>query len=144
MKKLNSLISIEKSIYFFIIALLIFFVIRTPVVYFPDSKGYLNMTIYRSFGYSFFIKAHQFLLGAYFEKAIVISQFILNIASSLYVIRCLKRSVALDKWLAILLFILLLFPVFFRNSNCQYHTFRICSLSFVSFCNWKSIDGISF
>lgn len=112
MRKLSTLISFEKSIYFFIITFLFLFVIRTPIIYFPDSKGYLAMTIYRSCGYSFFLETHQYLFGSYFESALIFSQCILNTACALYLTSCFRRTVALDKWLAIVLFILLLFPVF--------------------------------
>ncbi len=111
-KTIRSILTIENILYFLIIFLVFLKVMSVAPIYFPDSKGYLKMTIYRSFGYPLFLEAHKQLFGIYFEKSVILTQFVLNILSPLYLISCLKKTTSLNKWLALILYVIMLFPIF--------------------------------
>ena len=112
MKKIISFLSPEKIVYLAIILFVFVFVAKTSVIYFPDSKGYLNMVLYRTCAYPMFIELHRLIFGGFFAQAIVGTQCILNIIAPLFVIYCFRKTISLDKWLAIVLYVIMLFPVF--------------------------------
>jgi len=88
------------------------YTVTTPAIYFPDSAGYLNMTIFRTCGYPLFVAAHKMLFGSYFESGIIATQFILNVTGALFLIRSVRKSIELNKWLLVALYAILLFPIF--------------------------------
>ncbi|WP_309641395.1 hypothetical protein [Flavobacterium sp.] len=112
MKKVFSFLSSEKVAYLVLFLLVFVFVIKTPPVYFPDSKGYLEMLLYRSCAYPMFIELHRILFGTYFIKATIITQYVLNMSAALFLVRSLRKTISLDKWLGVILFIITIFPVF--------------------------------
>ena len=114
LKKLYSKISIEHIFYAVTILFVFVFFIKTEVLYSPDSSGYLEMSIIRSCGYPLFIALHKFIFGQYFISALLLSQFTINIIASLFLIKCIRKTLQLSKWFLFLLFILLLTPLLYE------------------------------
>lgn len=112
MKKIFSLLSPEKIAYLAISLFVFVFVLKTPTIYFPDSKGYLKMLLYRSCGYPMFLELHRVCFGSFFIRATIFSQYLLNMLAALFLVQSLRKTVLHHKWLAIILFIITLFPVF--------------------------------
>lgn len=111
-KKIFSLINLENLIYFLISLFTLVFVLSQGAIYFPDSLGYLKMELFRSCGYPFFIAINQFLFGEIFISTLIFFQFLATLLASLFLARSIRESVKLNKWLAIILFVGLLLPIF--------------------------------
>jgi hypothetical protein len=92
----------------------LFFVLKTGPIYFPDSQGYLNMDIYRSSGYPFFIVLHKWFFDSKFVNFLLLSQFCLTTFSIFYLKNKIENSLELSQWGSLLVFLLLFVPVFYE------------------------------
>lgn len=104
-----------KVFYFIIIIITVFFVSINETSIKPDSEGYLNASIIRSFGYPFFIKIHSFLFASSYLTVIKYSQLFLILGSSLLFIKTIQKYIITNKIYLFLLFITLLLPIFFET-----------------------------
>ena len=111
-KKIFSLFSLENLIYILISLFTLIFVLSQGAIYFPDSVGYLQMELFRSCGYPFFIAFNKYLFGENFISTLIFFQFLATLLASLFIVRSIRESVKLNKWLAIILFIGLILPIF--------------------------------
>lgn len=111
-KKIFSELTLENFIYILISLVTLIFVLNKGAIYFPDSDGYLQMALFRSCGYPVFIAFHQYLFGENFIPALIFTQFISTFLAGLFLVRSIRKSVNLNKWLAIILFVAILLPVF--------------------------------
>lgn len=104
-----------KVLYFIVIISTFFFVFNIETIVKPDSDGYLNAALIRSFGYPFFIAIHKFLFANSYLTIIKFTQLILILGSSLVFIRTLQKYILSNKIYLFLVFITLLLPVFFET-----------------------------
>lgn len=72
----------------------------------PDSAGYLNMTIIRSPAYPIFLKLIKLVSGRFFSTAVLIVQYLINIAAVYYFIGTLFKT-----WKTTILYYVLLAAV---------------------------------
>lgn len=111
-KIIFSKLTLVNLIYALTSAATLIFVINQGAIYLPDSEGYLEMVVFRSCGYPFFITLHRYLFGEYYISAIILTQFVATILASLFLINCIQKSVKLNKWLSVILFIAIILPIF--------------------------------
>jgi hypothetical protein len=111
-KKIFSLVILEKSIYILISVFTLLLVVKQGAIYFPDSEGYLQMELFRSCGYPFFIAFNRYLFEENYISTVIFTQFLATLLASLFLVRSIRESVKLNKWLAIILFVGLLLPIF--------------------------------
>ena len=112
MKKPADLLA-NKSIQYLLILLLAFvYAVSSHPIYYPDSKGYLEMSFNRSCGYPLFLALHKMLFGSYFTTAVTFTQVVLCGLAVLFLIDCIRKTVALNKWLSGIIAIVLMTPVF--------------------------------
>ena len=100
--------------YVLFIVFTLFYVIKTGEIYFPDSQGYLQMDIYRSFGYPFFIAIHKIFFGSGYVSFLLFSQFFLTTFSIFYLKKKIENHLKLSQLSSILVFLLLFVPVFYE------------------------------
>ena len=100
----------------FIFLVVFLMVIKNPVIYYPDSQGYLDMSIIRSAGYPLFIAMIGFCFGNFFETALLIIQYSIGALAMIIVIKKLKTLLTLHRLWYIILTVILLMPYFFHNS----------------------------
>lgn len=114
MKKTFPELNQEKLIYLLIFLGSLIFVLNKGAIYLPDSDGYLQMSLFRSCGYPVFIAFHKYIFGENFISVLIFTQFIFTFLASLFFTKSIQKIFNLNKWLAIILFIALLSPVFIR------------------------------
>ena len=91
-----------------------FFTFYFGALYSPDTEGYLNMDIYRSLGYPFFIAIHKLIFGTFYLNALLFSQFLINIFSIFYLKKCLKKCLNISNWNSNFVLLLLAIPFFYE------------------------------
>ena len=116
MKKINTLLSRPITQYLIITILAVLYAFNATPVIFPDSKGYIEMWLVRSYGYPFFLAFHKMLFGNYFITTVIFSQFIINIVAIFFLMRCIRALVPLKQWIAFILYAVLIFPAFFGTA----------------------------
>ena len=77
---------------------------------FPDSEGYLTMSIIRSPIYPIFLYVLKLIFNTFFEVATIFFQILFNIFSIHYLVRNLKKHIKINPIWYLLLTIILLFP----------------------------------
>jgi hypothetical protein len=107
-----SKLTLVNLIYVLTSVVTLIFVINQGAIYFPDSEGYLQMVIFRSCGYPFFIAFHRYLFGENYISALILTQFVATILAGLFLINSIRKSVQLNKWHSVILFIAIILPVF--------------------------------
>lgn len=112
LNKKAAFLPLDKLIYLFILVLAFIKIMITGPIYFSDSSGYVNMQLVRSFGYPYYIYIHQVIFGKYFANALIITQFLLSSGAALFLVKCIQKSIAFNRWFALSLFLILMFPVF--------------------------------
>ncbi|WP_420571478.1 hypothetical protein [Kordia sp.] len=90
-------------------------VLRKPIVYFPDSTGYLEVYLIRSAGYPMFLKLIQFIFGSYFEFGLIATQLLIGLASIYFFVKAIQKHFNIGLLLLTLLTIALLFPYYFNG-----------------------------
>jgi len=84
-------------------------VLIKPLTYFPDSQGYVDMTINRSPMYPLFIGVLQQIFGSYFELVCKVLQLLIGLIAIRYFIQLLQKLLKLKGiWLLLLTLILLI------------------------------------
>ncbi len=91
------------------------FVFRNPIVYFPDSTGYLDMYIIRSAGYTIFLKINQLLFGSYFEVGLIATQLLIGLSAIYFFVQTIRKYFSLGFVLTMLLTLALLIPYYFNG-----------------------------
>lgn len=115
MKKLYNKLTADSLFYIVIALLTLVFVVKTDVIYAPDSEGYLDMSIIRSSGYPLFIAAHKLLFGSYYISFLILSQFVLNLYAAFFLVKSLSKTLLLQKWHTYILFVIILVPLFYEK-----------------------------
>ncbi|MBC8754311.1 hypothetical protein H2O64_06485 [Kordia sp. YSTF-M3] len=92
----------------FLITLVV--VLRNPIVYFPDSTGYLNMHIIRAPGYPLFLQFMKLLFGTGFDTATIVFQAIFGCFSIYFFIHKLRSHQLINDFFSVCFAIILLFP----------------------------------
>lgn len=123
-------------------------------IYSPDTYSYLNANIYRSPGYPIFTRLIKLVFQDNFDFMIVVIQLILSLFAIHITFKKVSEILALDNYLKIGLFLLLVFPLFnpllVANNICSealsyplYLVFITFSLDFLFKNNNKSIIYLS-
>ena len=111
-KILNNYISKKHYNYILYSLFLLVFIIvlKRPIERFPDSEGYLSMSIIRSPIYPIFLYLLKVIFNNFFEVATIFFQILFNIFSIYYCVRSLKSIIKIDSIWYLLLTVILLFP----------------------------------
>lgn len=90
-----------------------FIFVLTPTQIQNDSEGYIQMSIIRSFGYSFFVS----IFKTFFENYtffIVLTQFFLGIWASLFTVKTLRKLLDLKNLICWIVFFVLSSPLIYN------------------------------
>jgi hypothetical protein len=117
LKKRFDFLTLEKLLYILILTFGLVKVISTGPIFFPDSRGYIGMELFRSFGYPLFIHFHKIIFGNLFANAIIITQFLVTSFAALFFIHCLRKTFDFNKWFSLILFSVIMFSVFLGSMN---------------------------
>ena len=85
-------------------------ILRSPIVYFPDSTGYVDMHIIRTPGYPLFLQLMQFVFGTAFETATMVFQAIFGFFSIYFFIHKLRSHQLINNFFSVCFAIVLLLP----------------------------------
>ena len=99
-----------KYILYSLFLLVFIIVIKRPIESFPDSEGYLTMSIIRSPIYPIFLYVLKVIFNNLFEVATIFFQILFNIFSIHYLVRNLKKNIKINSIWYLLLTVILLFP----------------------------------
>ncbi len=112
LKKIDfEFLNIERLIYFLIITISFVFFIKNGVIYYPDSEGYLQMSLIRSCGYPLFINFFKTVFGENYISVLIFAQYFFNVIGCLFITKCLKKTMLLNKWFLIIFFTSTLLPI---------------------------------
>ena len=93
----------------------LFFVSKTNIIIHPDSSGYIDASLIRSFGYPAFLFFHKYVFGIDYLNFVKYSQFILIFFSAYVFKNTVNQYIIKNKIYIFLLFLLLLLPLFFES-----------------------------
>jgi O-antigen ligase len=85
-------------------------VLRHPVVHYPDSAGYLEMHIIRTPGYPLFLQIIQSIFGEHYEIGVIIIQFLFGCFGIYYFIQKLRLYTIINGFFSVCLAFVLLLP----------------------------------
>lgn len=92
------------------------FAFSRPIETFPDSQGYLNMSIYRSPVYPIFLSIVKLISGAFFNSITLVVQIGFSLFAIHYFVKKLKEHISIHPIWFLLLTIILLIPCFYSQS----------------------------
>jgi len=128
MKKIVAYFTLENCLYLFVILAAFLKVLKTGPIFSGDTHSYFDMDIYRTIGYASYVNLHKVFFGTYFIKAIIISQFGFSSFAVWFLVKAIRTTTELNKWFALILFLVLIIPVFMG----------------VSVANWILSEGLAY
>ncbi len=104
-----------KILYGFACAITLLFVARTNTITHPDSLGYINADLIRSFGYPMFLAIHKIIFGSQYLAVVSFSQCLFILISAYIFTKTIEKHLIYNKLYVFLLFVILLVPIFFET-----------------------------
>ena len=108
----NNLKHITSIVFLFVFV----FVIIKPMEFFPDSEGYINMSIIRSATYPLFLYIIKSIFGSYFNIATCFFQITLGLFAVYFFVSQLKKNIQINAFWYLCLSIILLIPYIYNHN----------------------------
>lgn len=92
------------------------FVISKPMEFFPDSEGYINMSIIRSATYPIFLYVINNIFGSYFNIATCFFQISFGLLAVYFFVNKLKKHLKINPLWYLVLTLILLIPYVYNHT----------------------------
>ena len=101
--------------YFFVCIITFLFVYKSGYILYPDSYGYMEVVLIRSFGYPLFLSMHKIVFGINYLYYVVFTQLIFILIGVFFLLKTIKNYLFSNSLYLFFLFLVLIMPVFFQN-----------------------------